>query len=48
MEDIFDADGAKLLGDRTLRVADVTPREWLFVLVRNVLANVVGSPCMCI
>jgi hypothetical protein len=48
MEDIFDVDGAKLLGDRALRVVDVTPREWLVVLIHNAVATVVGSPRRCI
>jgi len=48
MEDIFDVDGVKLLGDRALRFVDVTLREWLAVFVHNIVANVVGSPRKCI
>ena len=48
MKDIFDVYGALLLGDRALRVVDVTPREWLAVFVHNVVANEVGSPRRCI
>ncbi len=45
MENVLDVEAAILLGDRALRIAVVSSREWLEVLVQNVFANVVGSPC---
>ncbi len=45
MENVLDVDAAELLSNRALRIAYVTPREWLTVLVHNVFANVVGSQC---
>jgi hypothetical protein len=45
MENVLHVEATILLGDRALRIVDVSPREWLAVLVHNVFANVVGSPC---
>ena len=45
MENGLDVDAAELFGDGALCIADVAPREWVAVLVLNVFANIVGSPC---
>jgi len=45
VENVLDVEAIILLGDRALRAVYISPREWLAVLVENVFANVVGSPC---